>query len=129
MEKNLLIISCLTGFAGDFLLQIGAKLGLGGPTGWGLNEYFKQHNSIESLFIAGGMMTLFYVIFILSKIPINYTNLAIYGVILDFLFRKLMIFKSLKGYYTWFNYFWSAVWGAIPMMLPLFIFQRLDTFH
>ena len=125
MEKNLLIIACLTGFTGDFLLQIGAKTGLGGPTGWGLNDYFKQHNSPESLFIAGGMMSLFYVIFILLNIPINYINLAIYGVILDFLFRKLMIFPSLNEYYVWFNYFWSAVWGAITMMFPLFIYNHL----
>ena len=32
-----------------------------------------------------------------------------------------MIFPSLKGYYSHLNYFWSAVWGAIPLMLPLLI--------
>ena len=124
--KNLLIITCIVGFIGDFLLQTGASAGMGGPTGWGLNDYFKQHGKTESLFIAGGMMTIFYVIFILLKIPFTYLNLAIYGIVLDFLFRKFNIFNSLQGYYSYFNYFWSAVWGAIPMIIPFLI---LNVFH
>ena len=115
MEK-LISIACFVGFIGDFLLQILAK-----KYDWGLKDYFKQHGSIESLFIAGGMMSLFYIIYILLKLPLNYKYLAIYGIVLDFLFRKFMIFPSLKGYYSHLNYFWSAVWGAIPLMLPLLI--------
>lgn len=118
---NLIEAACLTGFAGDFLLQTGVKMGLGGPTGWGLKDYFALHGSAECLFIAGGMMSLFYTLFILARIPVTYINLAIYGILLDFLFRKLMIFTSLKEYYEFFNYFWSAVWGAIPLCLPLLI--------
>jgi hypothetical protein len=118
---NLVAIACLTGFAGDATLQTGVKLGLGGPTGWGLKDYFMQHGATESVFIAGGMMSLFYALFIASGLPINYKNLAIYGVLLDLVFRKLMIFHSLEGYYEFFNYFWSAVWGIIPLCLPLFI--------
>ena len=113
-------IACITGFVGDALLQIGVKQGLGGPTGWGLKPYFKQHGSAESLFIAGGMMSLFYVIFSLFA-KYTYLNLAIYGIVLDFIFRKTMIFSSLEGYYQSLNYFWSAFWGAVPMMLPLMI--------
>jgi len=125
MKKNLnqcimLVIACLTGFVGDALLQIGVNQGLGGPTGWGLKPYFKQHGSGESLFIAGGMMTLFYIIFSYVA-PYTYLNLAIFGIIIDFIFRKTMIFSSLQGYYEYFNYFWSAFWMAIPMMLPFFI--------
>jgi hypothetical protein len=124
MEK-LFIIACLTGFFGDSMLQYGVKNGMGGPTGWGLKDYFKQHGSGESLFIAAGMMTLFYSIFILLKIPLTYVNLAIYGVIIDLLFRKLMIFKSLKGYYSYFSYFGSALWIIIPMFIPFFIYKHI----
>jgi uncharacterized membrane protein YvlD (DUF360 family) len=127
MEQNkLLIIACLTGFIGDILLQVGANNGMGGPTNWGLKDYFKQHGQAESMFVAAGMMTLFYSIFILLKIPMNYINLALFGIAIDFLFRKLDIFKSLHGYYSYLNYFWSAFWMAIPMIIPFFI---LNTFN
>jgi len=118
---NLIGIACLTGLIGDFTLQTGVKMGLGGPTGWGLKEYFKQHGSGEAMFTAAGMMALFYTLFLMSGIPVTFMNLAIYGVLLDLIFRKLMIFGSLKGYYEYFNYFWSAVWGIIPLCLPLAI--------
>ena len=128
MSSDLIAISCLTGFVGDAILQIlTKKFKLGGETGWGLLEYFKQHGSIEALFIAGGMMTIFYVIFIKlfvkNGLKLNYINLAIYGIVLDLIFRKFMIFPSLKGYYTSLNYFESGLWGAIPMILPLLIFN------
>lgn len=126
MNIGLLSISCIVGFVGDGLLQIGSRhLNMGGPTGWGLKGYFRLHGSAESTFIAGGMMSIFYVIYYLSRIPISYTNLAIYGILLDFIFRKTMLFSSLKEYYQYLNYFWSAVWGAIPMIIPLFIFNLL----
>ena len=120
---RLLAIACIVGFVGDFLLQTGVKMGLGGSTGWGLKEYFKQHGAAESTYIAGGMMSLFYALFLMSGIPVTYKNLAIYGVLLDLVFRKLMIFNSLQGYYAFFNYFWSAVWGAIPLCAPFFILK------
>ena len=115
--------ACLTGFAGDALLQIGSRMGLGGPTGWGLVPYFAQHGSQESMYVAGGMLSLFITLYLLTGLPVTYRNLAIYGVLLDLIFRKLMVFPSLKGYYEYFNYFWSAVWGAIPLMMPLFFFR------
>ena len=126
-NSDLIAIACLTGFVGDFLLQIFTKVfKMGGETGWGLLEYFKQHGSVEALFIAGGMMTLFYVIYLkVLRLPVNYTNLAVYGVVLDLIFRKLMIFPSLSGYYTNLNYFESGLWGAIPMILPLLILIRI----
>jgi hypothetical protein len=108
------------------LLQTGAKVGMGGPTNWGLKEYFEQHGPAESLFIAGGMMTLFYSTFMLTGLPINYVNLSMYGILIDLLFRKFMIFKSLDGYYTYFNYLMSAIWIVIPMCIPLFISHLLQ---
>jgi len=122
----LIVISCITGFIGDMLLQIGINyFKLGGSTGWGLKPYFKQHGSIEATFIAGGMMTLFYIIYLyFLQLPINFIYLGLYGIILDFIFRKTLLFPSLFGYYEYFNYFWSAIWGAIPLVLPLIV-QRI----
>ena len=124
--SRLLTISCLTGFIGDATLQFLTKF-MGGDTGWGLKEYFKQHGSAEALYIAGGMMTLFYVIYlVLLGLPPIWYYLAVYGVILDWIFRVTMIFPSLKGYYTQLNYFWSAFWGAVPMLMPLGIMKAID---
>lgn len=126
MNTTLLIgIACATGILGDTLLQLGSANGLGGPTGWGLKDYFTKHGRAESIFIAGGMMVIFYLIFIATGLPINYILLAIYGILLDLLFREAMIFQSLDGYYAYFNYFWSAVWGAIPLIMPLLVYHLL----
>jgi len=121
---HIISIACIVGFVGDICLQLGInKLNLGGPSGWGLKEYFKQHGVNESPFIAGGMMTLFYIFYYYSYLPINFISLSLYGIILDYIFRTTMLFPSLTGYYKYFNYFWSAVWGAIPLVLPLLIYK------
>ena len=118
---DIISVSCLTGFFGDAALQIATKyLGYN----WGLKQYFIYHGSGEALCIASGMMTLFYIFYIyVLCLPLNYTYLAIYGIILDYIFRKTMVFDSLRGYYKALNYFWSAFWGAIPMILPLFLYN------
>lgn len=126
---RLLAISCLTGFAGDAVLQyLSTFTYLSGKTGWGLKEYFRQHGNAESLFIAGGMMTLFYVIyFVILCLPLNLFYLAISGVIIDWIFRVTMLFPSLQGYYNHLNYFWSAtVGGALPMVMPYGIMLLID---
>jgi hypothetical protein len=121
---DIISTSTLIGFVGDFSLQLMTHYGLGGPSGWGLKSYFRQHGKVEALFIAGGMMALFYIIYIyVLKFELNIVNLAIYGVVLDLIFRKLRLFPSLDGYYNHLNYFWSAVWGAIPMVLPYLVHQ------
>jgi hypothetical protein len=122
----LLAIAIFTGFIGDATLQIWAKMGLGGPNGWGLNKYFNQHGPAESLFVAGGMMGLFYATFMLTGLPVTYVNLSIYGIIIDLLFRKFMIFKSLDGYYMYYSYFKTALFIAIPMCIPLFVARSLN---
>lgn len=120
---NLIAISTIVGFVGDMTLQVLSKRG----SGWGLKPYFIQHGSAESTFIAGGMLGLFYIIYgvlnALIGLPFNIITMAIYGVLLDLLFRLTGIFPSLKGYYANLNYFWSAVWGALPMMIPVIIYQ------
>ena len=124
---DIITLATITGFVGDALLQIFTKyLHLGGTTGWGLLPYFSQHGSVESTFIAGGMMAIFYIAYIkLLLLPLRLDFLALYGIILDLVFRKYAVFPSLKGYYKHLNYFWSAVWGAIPMMLPYIIYYLL----
>jgi len=118
----------LTGFFGDALLQIGIKYQ--GYNWGGLRQYFAQHGSGESLCIASGIMTLFYIFYIyVLRLPLNYVYLAIYGIIVDYIFRKLIIFKSLDGYYKTLNYFWSAFWMAIPMMMPFFFYNMLKKFQ
>lgn len=126
MDKSKAIaVFCLVGFFGDVLLQLMVKKG---GKDWGLKGYFEQHGSVESLFIAAGMMSLFAVIYIyLLKLPLKWEYLIIYGIVLDLIFRVFMIFPSLKGYYSHLNYFWSAVWGAIPMLLPLMILNGART--
>ena len=126
MDGNLLASACLTGFFGDAGLQIlTKKFNLGGPSGWGLKPYFALHGSAEALFIAAGMMTIFYVAY-LAFLPVNWIYLAVYGIILDLFFRKTMLFSSLTGYYGHLNYFWSAFWGAVPMLMPLMAVKLLN---
>ena len=123
MQNNdIITIACLVGMLGDSLLQILVKEEVGD---WGLKKYFEKHGSAESICIAGGMMTLFYIIYLELKIPLKYEYLALYGIVLDFLFRKSGIFPSLDDYYNSLNYLQSAIWGAIPMMLPLLVFQKI----
>jgi len=118
---NVVAVSILVGFFGDLALQLLTKyFHLGGQTGWGLLPYFKQHGTNESAFVAAGMMGMFYVLYVsVLRLPLRLDYLAVYGVVLDFIFRKMRLFPTLDGYYGHLNYFWSAVWGAIPMMLPL----------
>lgn len=123
---HLTSIATLVGFFGDAILQLLVKYNMGGSTGWGLKPYFKQHGSMEAMFTAAGMMALFFVIYVATGLPLKLQYLAIYGIILDLLFRKANLFPSLKGYYNHLNYFWSAVWGAIPMMIPLLILKVVN---
>lgn len=122
MERNekLLTITFFVGFIGDAILQIATQQKLIDPF---LKDYFDLHGSAESMTIGGGMMVFFYMVYLYSGLPLNYLNLAIYGIILDFIFRKTMVYKTLTGYYDYLGYFWSAVWGAIPLVLPYFIFK------
>ena len=98
---DIVSIACITGFIGDASLQLLNKyLHFGGSTGWGLKAYFNQHGPAESTFIAGGMMTLFYVFYIIylhvANAPPSYLHLAIYGGLLD-LSDKM---KPLAKYYA-----------------------------
>jgi hypothetical protein len=120
---DLVSIATLVGFFGDILLQLLVKYNVGN---WGLKDYFKQHGSAESMFVAAGMMAIFYVIYIISGLPLKIGYIAVYGVILDLIFRLTRLFPSLDGYYASLNYVESAIWGIIPMIIPLLIYQYLQ---
>lgn len=125
-ESLVVFFALLTGFFGDGLLQGLVKVGMGGKTGWGLKGYFKQHGSAESLFVAAGMMGIFYLVYIATGLPLKIQWIAIYGIVLDLIFRLTSLFPSLRGYYNALNYFWSGVWGVIPMIIPLLILKLVD---
>ena len=117
---NLESVAFLVGFFGDIFLQI-----LCNTTSfdYGLREYFKQHGSPESPFIAGGMMVLFYIIYGFTNLPLKWQYIAVYGVILDILFRQFMIFPSLHGYYAALTPFWTCLWEAVSMVLVILFFN------
>ena len=115
---NTLTLYFFTGFFGDMALQLINKF-RGNIAG--LDKYFKLHGSIESLFIAGGMLWLFAFIYDKSKLPFTYQYLFMYGGLLDILFRQLMIFPSLDTYYAALTPEISFIWGGIPMIAPLLI--------
>jgi len=122
---DIVSLALLTGFFGDATLQLLVHLG----NDWGLKNYFKQHGSVESLFIAAGMMGFFYVLYKLTKLPLKLPYIVIYAILLDLLFRfmaeKLNLFQSLKGYYKSLNYFYSISWAIIPMLIPYFLYRYL----
>lgn len=124
-NDKLITLAAIVGLVGDISLQMLTKP-IGGKTGWGLNEYFDLHGCAESATIAAGMMSLFYAAYLYTEAPPTVLYLVSYGIILDLIFRKLRIFPSLDGYYSHLNYFWSAFWGAVPMITPYLIYIFLN---
>ena len=124
MNEKLIGIAALTGLFGDAFLQIMVKNGWGN---YGLKSYFTQHGQNESIFIAAGMMAVFYTLYLFILKP-NWIFLSIYAVCIDFVFRKLRIFPSLDGYYNHFGYLTTAIWAIIPMLIPYFINYFINRF-
>lgn len=121
-SSSLVAWAAITGALGDAALQVIVK---NSDRDWGLKEYFALHGTGEAICVAAGMMALFFVIWVgilapvLRVAPDNIVAVAVYGVILDLLFRKFRIFPSLDGYYASLNYFWSGFWAALPMIIPV----------
>jgi len=120
--NNIGNVAFLVGFFGDIFLQILAKTT---PFDYGLRGYFAEHGSIEAPFIAGGMMVLFYIIYSFTGLPLKWQYIAVYGVLLDILFRTFMIFPSLKGYYSALTPFWTCLWEAVSMVLVIAVYSFL----
>jgi len=101
MSERLVTIACLTGFFGDVFLQLAPKFSsLGGPTGWGLDEYFRQHGRVEAMVLAAGLVGMTYIVYLLTGLPVTVSNMFLYGCLLDVIvFHKWIIFPSLRSYY------------------------------
>jgi hypothetical protein len=118
MIYNFPTMSFFIGFFGDLLLQIIVKI-RGNIAN--LKIYFEQHNGLESMFIAGGMMFLFAYLYDLFLLQKSFICVFLYGGILDIIWRQFQLFPSLTyTYYTANNQLESFIWGGIPMILPLF---------
>jgi len=120
---DLITVAFLTGFTGDGVTQFSVNhLGFD----MGLKNYFVQHGRVESLFIGGAIVALAYIIYIyVLNLPVTYTNLFVYGIVLDFIFRCTRFFPSLNEYYDKLNIFeTSVIGGAIPAILPLLIYKN-----
>jgi hypothetical protein len=122
---DIVSIACLTGVFGDIFLQIRVKY-LGGDGG--LKKYFAQHGRAEAICIATGMMAILQMFYLyVLCLPLNYVYLAIYGVVVDIVFRTTMVFSSLDEYYKVLDYpFTTTVGGALPAILPFFIYNMLN---
>lgn len=107
----------IVGFAGDAALQLLVQNGYGD---WGLSEYFERHGSVEAMFIAGGMM--YAAAYVHEKLTGGNEPLSlfVYGAAVDVAFRYGRIFPSLDGYYAALTPVESAIWGGLPMVMPLF---------
>lgn len=124
IKLDIINIACLTGFFGDIFLQIRVKY-LGGDGG--LKKYFAQHGRAEAICIATGMMAILQMFYLyVLCLPLNYVYLAIYGVVVDIFFRTTMVFSSLDEYYKVLDYpFTTTIGGALPAILPYFIYNML----
>lgn len=118
------IIACTyTGFIGDAVLQLVANYR--GDLA-GLNAYFKQHGRIESLFIATGIMALCGIIWITfaGQLWNSFIAIAIYGFVLDVIWRQFNLFPSLNStLYAQTTQIESGIWGSISIVIPLAITQ------
>lgn len=118
----MLTSSFIIGFFGDLGLQLIAHV-RGDIVG--LSDYFKQHHSLESAFIAAGMMVGFTLLYQLSGLPVSWSNLFLYGVVLDVIFRNVNLMPSLTDtYYKHITPLNSMLWGGLPFVMSWYL-ERL----
>lgn len=105
--------SLLTGAFGDIALQNITK-----DDRFGLDTYFSIHGSLESVFIATGMMGIFSLLY-QSFFPGQVDNLIvfIYGGLLDLFFRHTRIMPTLNSYYNNVSPPVTFIWGGIPFLI------------
>ncbi len=109
--------SIFVGFCGDLALQSIVRPG----ADYGLLGYFKQHGSLESAFIAAGMMACLNYVYTRFDPGVNQIGFVAYGGLCDVVFRKYhgTIMPSLAGYYGAMSPGMSIVWGMIPQAMVL----------
>ncbi len=110
------------GFFGDIALQAVNKLEGGNFAGFG--PYFAHHGPVASVFIAGGMLYAFGLVYEKSGAPMTIPCTAAYGAALDLAFRYGRFMPSLDEYYATEPVLVTAFWGAVPMSLPLILFKK-----
>lgn len=122
MSDKLITIAFMVGLVGDMLLQIYTN---NFGDGMGLKNYFEQHGKVESLLIGAAIVCFAYILYmVVLQLPLSYTNLFIYGILVDFVFRFTRFFPSLNEYYDKLNIFQTAVIGGSgPAILPYFIYK------
>jgi hypothetical protein len=114
---DLRIKAFFIGLFGDMILQTIVKFK---GNFAGLKGYFKQHGILESIMIGAGIMLISTHFYELTKLPITFPYLFIYGGILDILWRQLNLMPSLEHtYYAALNPIESFIWGGIPMIMIL----------
>ncbi len=103
----------LIGVTGDAALQGLNKYTSKGKD-WGLDTYFAQHGPVESLFIAGGMLVGFELLYDLIFPTKEYLSLFMLGGIIDVAVRMTMPMESLKDYYEQNHPLYTIFWAGFP---------------
>lgn len=119
---NFVQTAVFVGVAGDATLQTIVN-NSDDANKFGLKTYFEQHGSLESLFIAGGMMGLFSALYKYIDPEFNTKGLIAYGAILDIIFRffRETIMPSLDDYYKHFNAIQTIVFAIIPFLMAKYL--------
>jgi len=81
---------------------------------WGLDTYFAQHGPIESIFIAGGMVVGFEVLYTAIFGQKNVVKLFALGAMIDIIFRNTMPMKTLEDYYKKNSPIMTIFWAGFP---------------
>lgn len=105
----------IIGVLGDAGLQAFNKYTSYGKD-WGLDTYFAKHGSVESLFIAGGMLVGFELLYDKIFPTKEYLYLFALGGIIDVVFRTTMPMASLEDYYNQNHPLFTIFWAGFPAM-------------
>jgi len=104
----------LMGVLGDAGLQmLGTSIS---SEQWGLRDYFARHGPVESLFVAGGMVSAFWYVSTIY-LGLDPYGSAFLGAVTDVAFRTWLPMKSLAGYYAYMPWWKSVFWAAFPAYL------------
>lgn len=127
MGCQLVLIAWLVGFFGDLAVQAANRLNVIGFSGVGLTTYFGIHGSVESAFIAAGMVAGFYAVWIGIGAPLRWEFILLAALLLDLIWNLGNIFPSLTEYYKEPLIPRTLLGVVIPFLLPLFIWQGIGS--